>query len=116
MAIKRWLPNFRFPAANANSRPEADSKQCVFAPHKAHIYRLSEDSTEEVLQLVHCPAGLKNHPSPVPSIALWPLVKLCTAFRANRAGPRRLMAGCVPKPARSAGRDAVRREDSPSDT
>jgi hypothetical protein len=42
------------------------------------------------------------------------LLKLRTAFRANRAGTRRLTAGCVPKPARSAGRAAVRREDSPS--
>jgi hypothetical protein len=42
------------------------------------------------------------------------LEKLRIAFRANRAGTRRLTAGCVPKPARSAGRAAVRREDSPS--
>jgi hypothetical protein len=42
------------------------------------------------------------------------LVKLRTAFRANRAGTRRRTAGCVPKPARSAGRAAVRREDSPA--
>jgi hypothetical protein len=41
------------------------------------------------------------------------LVEPRTAFRANRAGTRRLTAGCVPKPARSAGRAVVRREDSP---
>lgn len=42
------------------------------------------------------------------------LKELRTAFRANRARTRRLTAGCVPKSARSAGRAAVRREDSPS--